>query len=146
MRRYSSNLAFVDLLFNLLVGFTSLFVIAFLLYEADSTLLTFVILGVTLVTSATMGLRSKKMVGQDNNMSWFLSDAVLSLGMVGTLFGFLLVLDSAFTEIDTSSTESMTEAIGVLASGMSTALVTSLVGLLSSLWLKLQLVVLEGLI
>jgi len=31
MRRYSSNLAFVDLLFNLLVGFTSLFVIAFLL-------------------------------------------------------------------------------------------------------------------
>ena len=144
MRRYSSNLAFVDLLFNLLVGFTSLFVIAFLLYEADSTLLTFVILGVTLVTSATMGLRSKKMVGQDNNMSWFLSDAVLSLGMVGTLFGFLLVLDSAFTEIDTSSTESMTQAIGVLASGMSTALVTSLVGLLSSLWLKLQLVVLEG--
>ena len=144
MRRYSSNLAFVDLLFNLLVGFTSLFVIAFLLYEADSTLLTFVILGVTLVTSATMGLRSKKMVGQDNNMSWFLSDAVLSLGMVGTLFGFLLVLGSAFTEIDTSSTESMTEAIGVLASGMSTALVTSLVGLLSSLWLKLQLVILEG--
>ena len=144
MRRYSSNLAFVDLLFNLLVGFTSLFVIAFLLYEADSTLLTFVILGVTLVTSATMGLRSKKMVGQYNNMSWFLSDAVLSLGMVGTLFGFLIVLDSAFTEIDTSSTESMTEAIGVLASGMSTALVTSLVGLLSSLWLKLQLVILEG--
>jgi len=38
----------------------------------------------------------------------------------------------------------MTEAIGVLASGMSTALVTSLVGLLSSLWLKLQLVILEG--
>lgn len=31
MRKYSSNLAFVDLLFNLLVGFTSLFVIAFLL-------------------------------------------------------------------------------------------------------------------
>ena len=31
MRKYSSNLAFVDLLFNLLVGFTSLFVISFLL-------------------------------------------------------------------------------------------------------------------
>lgn len=31
MRKYSSNLAFVDLLFNLLVGFTSLFIIAFLL-------------------------------------------------------------------------------------------------------------------
>lgn len=31
MRKYNSNLAFVDLLFNLLIGFTSLFVIAFLL-------------------------------------------------------------------------------------------------------------------
>lgn len=31
MRKYSSNLAFVDLLFNMLVGFTCLFVIAFLM-------------------------------------------------------------------------------------------------------------------
>jgi hypothetical protein len=36
MRRYSSNLAFVDLLFNLLVGFTSLFVIAFLMINPIS--------------------------------------------------------------------------------------------------------------
>lgn len=31
MRQFNTNLAFVDLLFNLLVGFTSLFVIAFML-------------------------------------------------------------------------------------------------------------------
>lgn len=31
MRKYSSNLSFVDMLFNLLVGFTSLFILAFLL-------------------------------------------------------------------------------------------------------------------
>lgn len=31
MRRYSNNWVFIDLLFNLLVGFTSLFVIAFML-------------------------------------------------------------------------------------------------------------------
>lgn len=36
MRRYSSNLAFVDLLFNLLVGFTSLFIIAFLMINPIS--------------------------------------------------------------------------------------------------------------
>jgi len=36
MRKYSSNLAFVDLLFNLLVGFTSLFVIAFLMINPVS--------------------------------------------------------------------------------------------------------------
>jgi len=36
MRKYSSNLAFVDLLFNLLVGFTSLFIIAFLMINPIS--------------------------------------------------------------------------------------------------------------
>lgn len=115
-----------------------------LLYEADSTYLTFLILAIAVGTSTALGFVGKKARESDNNMFWFLSDAVLSIGMVGTLFGFLLVLGSAFTEIDTSSTESMTTAIGVLAAGMSTALTTSLVGLVSSLWLKLQLVILEG--
>ena len=31
MRKYSSNLSFVDMLFNLLIGFTSLFILSFLL-------------------------------------------------------------------------------------------------------------------
>ncbi len=115
-----------------------------LLYVADTTMLTFLILAIALVTSVAIGLKRSNMQGQENSIYWFTSDAVLSIGMVGTLFGFLLVLGSAFTEIDTSSTESMTAAIGLLASGMSTALTTSLVGLISSLWLKLQLVVLEG--
>tara|TARA_R110002167_G_scaffold272074_2_gene478614 strand:- start:1778 stop:2209 length:432 start_codon:yes stop_codon:yes gene_type:complete len=115
-----------------------------LLYEADTTMLTFFILAITLAASTALGLNRNDLQGKENSMYWFTSDAVLSLGMVGTLFGFLLVLGSAFTEIDTSSTESMTAAIGLLASGMSTALTTSLVGLVSSLWLKLQLVILEG--
>lgn len=36
MKKYSSNLAFVDLLFNLLVGFTCLFIIAFLMINPIS--------------------------------------------------------------------------------------------------------------
>jgi len=108
-----------------------------LLLDADSTYLTFVIIGISLLTSATMYFKQ-------TDMHWFASDAVLSIGMVGTLFGFLLVLGQSFSEIDTSSIESMTEAISTLASGMSTALVTSLVGLVASLWLKLQLVILES--
>ena len=54
-----------------------------------------------------------------------------------------MVLGQSFSDIDTSSTESMTRAIGTLAQGMSTALVTSLVGLVASLWIKLQLVIIE---
>lgn len=108
-----------------------------LLLIADSTYLTFVIIGISLLTSATMYFKQ-------TDLHWFASDAVLSLGMVGTLFGFLMVLGQSFGDIDTSSVASMTTAISTLASGMSTALVTSLVGLIASLWLKLQLVILEG--
>ena len=107
-----------------------------LLLEADSTYLTFLILGIAIVTSVSMYFKP-------TDVHWFASDAVLSIGMVGTLFGFLMVLGQSFSEIDTSSVESMTQAISTLATGMSTALVTSLVGLVSSLWLKLQLVILE---
>lgn len=106
-----------------------------LLLEADVTYLTFLIIGISLVTSFSMYFKQ-------TDVHWFAADAVLSLGMVGTLFGFLLVLGQSFSEIDTSDMDSMTHAIGTLASGMSTALVTSLVGLIASLWLKLQLVVL----
>lgn len=108
-----------------------------LLAEKDSTYLTFGILVVAIGTSFSLFPMKTK------DWHWFMSDAVLSIGMVGTLFGFLMVLGQSFADIDTSSTESMTVAIGTLAQGMSTALVTSLVGLVCSLWLKLQLVIVE---
>jgi uncharacterized protein with PQ loop repeat len=108
-----------------------------LLAEKDSTYLTFGILIVAVGTSFSLFPMKTK------DWHWFVSDAVLSIGMVGTLFGFLMVLGQSFSDIDTSSTESMTRAIGTLAQGMSTALVTSLVGLVASLWIKLQLVIIE---
>ena len=108
------------------------------LADLDQTYITFAITGIAAFTSLTL-YRQKI-----NEWHWFVSDAVLSLGMVGTLFGFLMVLGQSLADIDTASTESMTQAISLLASGMSTALVTSLVGLIASLWLKLQMVIIEG--
>lgn len=109
---------------------------------------TYISLAIALITAAVSigigwGIITKKL-DSENNLYWFASDAVLSLGMVGTLLGFLMVLGSAFSDIDTSSIDSMTDAIALLASGMSTALLTSLVGLISSLVLKVQLVIGEG--
>jgi ABC-type long-subunit fatty acid transport system fused permease/ATPase subunit len=68
----------------------------------------------------------------------------MSIGMVGTLLGFLIVLTSAFENVDTSDTQAMQDVIGQLASGMGTALLTSLMGLISSVILKFQLVMLEA--
>jgi hypothetical protein len=76
--------------------------------------------------------------------TWFIADAVMSIGMVGTLLGFLIVLTSAFENVDTSDTQAMQDVIGQLASGMGTALLTSLMGLISSVILKFQLVMLEA--
>ena len=59
-----------------------------LLYGADSTYLSFLILAIAVGTSVALGVVRKTVRGSDNNMFWFLSDAVLSIGMVGTLFGF----------------------------------------------------------
>ena len=110
------------------------------LASLDKTYITFLIGSLTLSTTMTLPFYKDG----PREWHWFISDAVLSMGMIGTLFGFLMVLGQSFVDIDTSSTESMTNAIVLLASGMSTALVTSLVGLISSVWLKLQLVALEA--
>ena len=64
--------------------------------------------------------------------------------MVGTLLGFLMVLTSSFQNIDVSNLDAMQTVIGQLAAGMGIALLTSLVGLVTSLSLKIQLVMLDS--
>lgn len=118
-------------------------IVAFLI-KSDATFLSFVILAVGFFFVLSMLYNYANMKHSENNIYWFASDAVLSLGMMGTLIGFLIVLGQAFIGIDPSSIESMTAAITILASGMSTALVTTLTGLIVSIWLKLQLVIIEN--
>lgn len=77
------------------------------------------------------------------NPMWFSADALMSIGMVGTLMGFLIVLTSAFGGIDTANTEQLKEVIAVLARGMGVALLTSLAGLITSTALKAQLLILN---
>ena len=64
--------------------------------------------------------------------------------MVGTLIGFLIVLTTTFTNISDYTPEELKSIIGTLASGMGIALITSLTGLLSSILLKFQLVLLDA--
>lgn len=131
----------------LLIGAYFFDLIGFIL-QSDATYLSFVIMLVAIGSSVAVFFNFKYLRDPKNSTShdvyWFASDAVLTLGMIGTVVGFLMVLGQAFLNIDPGSIESMTSAIEVLAVGMSTALTTTLVGLVSSLWLKLQLVILES--
>lgn len=109
----------------------------------DFTYISLINITILAATSLWVGLRITTGYKSGTDLQWFLADVTLSLGMVGTLFGFLMVLYSTFEGIDVSNQDSMREAIESLATGMGTALLTSLVGLVSSIIMKFQLVILE---
>jgi len=121
------------------------------LFILDSTKISLIILTILVACSAFIGYKAYKKQFRQREVSqrsvepiWFFSDAVLSIGMVGTLVGFLIVLTTTFSNITDYSPEELKNIIGTLASGMGIALITSLTGLLSSILLKFQLVLLDG--
>jgi len=77
------------------------------------------------------------------DIGWFTSESMLALGMVGTVVGFILMLGGTFENIDTGDAETLKAALADMARGMSTALYTTLSGLVCSLLTKVQLVNLE---
>ena len=57
--------------------------------------------------------------------------------MIGTVFGFIMML-SGFSAVDVSQVQTIQELIKQLGAGMSTALYSTLVGLICSALLKIQ--------
>ena len=74
---------------------------------------------------------------------WFIAESCLVLGLIGTVTGFILMLGTAFTELDVTNITSVQNALIKMSLGMSTALYTTLAGLISSLIIKIQLVTIE---
>ena len=118
------------------------------LYAADVTRLSFLIISILICTSIWIGTKTYKIgIHQDYNqksdVGWFISESCLALGMVGTVTGFLIMLGTAFENVDVTNTATLQQALSDMATGMSTALWTTLVGLVCSLIIKVQLVNLE---
>ena len=119
------------------------------LYEKDVTRLSFVIIAIYTVASLYVGMltnnqRINKEYRTGTNVSWFTSEMLLSLGMIGTVAGFIIMLGDSFDSIDTSNPETLKDALSSMALGMSTALYTTLTGLILSQALKIQLINLES--
>ena len=122
------------------------------LYREDTTRIGFFILGLLLLTTLWLG---KKVYSFKNNWigeeeafesvspGWFLAETCLVLGLIGTVTGFILMLGTAFTELDVTNIVSVQGALVKMSLGMSTALYTTLVCLISSLAIKIQLVTIE---
>ena len=118
------------------------------LHESDITRLSYLIISIFLCTSIWIGTKTYK-VGilqdyeQKSDVGWFISESCLALGMVGTVTGFLIMLGTAFANVDVTNALTLQQALSDMAIGMSTALWTTLVGLVCSLIIKVQLVNLE---
>ena len=119
------------------------------LYNADMTKISFVIIGVFVISSLSVGFISLKSTNWDHidrltNYVWFGSEVMVTLGMIGTVAGFLIMLNTAFTGLDVNDIKNVQEAISDMAIGMSTALVTTLVGLVCSTIIKIQMIIYEN--
>ena len=119
------------------------------LYAHDLTKLSVAILALFAATTSVIGYKiwkerdvKKKKYGYD--VEWFVSEMMISLGMIGTVIGFIYMLYSVFSSLNITDTLAVQQSLGKMAQGMGTALLTTLVGLVSSVLVKSQLVMVEN--
>jgi hypothetical protein len=144
-------------IFNVVVlvgcGFANFFNLFTDLWHKDVTKLSFLILVMYVVMSLWCGLKTFRLskivsheevdqhdlqeIADNEEIGWFVSDLMTSIGMIGTVIGFIVMLGS-FHTIDTSNIKSIQEMFNSLGTGMSIALLTTLVGLICSSLLKIQ--------
>ena len=115
------------------------------LYYADVTKLSFLIIIIFMFTSVWIGRKTYELeitsiIDDKIDVGWFIAESCLALGMVGTVTGFLYMLGTAFENIDITNATTLQDALASMARGMSTALYTTLTGLIASLIIKIQLV------
>ena len=117
------------------------------LYDSDQTKISFIIITIFIAASIASGFlsfRSEYVYKKISNYIWFASETMVTLGLIGTVAGFLLMLSSAFDNLDLSNLENVQKVISNMALGMSTALCTTLSGLIGSVLTKIQMVILEN--
>jgi len=77
------------------------------------------------------------------NMSWYVAGLFSSLGMLGTVIGFVFILFGLFTNLDFQNIETTKQIIAQMTNGMGVAMLTTLVGLITNILFSLKLVVLD---
>jgi hypothetical protein len=120
--------------------------------QADVTKISFLIYAVFAIFTIRTGIDTYHLCREDevterhiskyykkSDIGWFVSDTLLTLGMIGTVAGFIYMLDTSFSKMDPQNVISMQGVLAKMGVGMSTALYTTAAGLVCSLLLKLQM-------
>jgi hypothetical protein len=106
-------------------------------YQFDKSFLSFTIIGLFIATSLYIGKMSFNLQRKGIELCWLISEQCLTLGMIGTVIGFLMMLGDM--NILTSDVEAISRFLAKFSIGFGTALYTTIVGLICSSLLKLQL-------
>lgn len=110
------------------------------LLNNDKTYLSLLIAGIWLAVSISIGWFTY--IKKDKpEFLWFSAESCMTIGMIGTVLGFILMLSTSLVNLDPGDVENMRTAISNMSIGMSTALLTTLAGLISTLMLRIQLVI-----
>lgn len=110
----------------------------------DPTRISFIILAIFVLASAVVGFQSyTKTDEQLMDKLWFIQSALVTMGLIGTVIGFLLMLGNTFANLDLSNPENAQTAIKNIGLGMSTSLLTTLFGMSTSLLLQVQLMIIK---
>jgi hypothetical protein len=123
------------------------------LYAADVSKLGFITLALFFLSSLWVGQMSYRSRDGNQDFSrhlqfgWWVAELFMGLGMIGTLVGFLVMLQALFSSgINIEDPTAARTLLSRLAYGLSTSALTTLVGLIASQVFKLQLVNLEYLL
>ena len=73
-----------------------------------------------------------------------ISEHLMSLGLLGTVLGIFTAFYLSFKNLDIGNPEASQEVIANMATSLSVAMLTTIVGLVASMLLKTQLVIAEG--
>jgi hypothetical protein len=76
-------------------------------------------------------------------LGWFVADLLLSLGLLGTVIGFILML-GPISGLDAGNESAIKSALAAMSGGMAVALYTTLAGLIGGMLLKVQGFLLDG--
>ena len=118
-----------------------------MIFNTDKTYLSSVILllftGSTLLTGYRTWLFNYRKTYTDTKLGWFCGEVMFALGMIGTLIGFVLVFGDALAHIDLEDQANKAKIIADMGIGISTAIYTTLAGLVGSVLLWIQLINLE---
>ena len=117
------------------------------IFNTDKTYLSSVILvlfiGSTFLTGYRTWLFNYQKIYTDTKLGWFCGEIMFSLGMIGTLIAFVLVFGDALAHIDLEDQANKVKIIADMGIGISTAIYTTLAGLVSTVLLWIQLINLE---